>query len=180
MAALLGYGRLLKRQCHSAQIAFGFHQNQRTGVHHHGRRAFTGHVYGHGLCRNRGPHGCNALSVRIDPLQARALCNGQQCIGRQRVGLYRRHALGRGGCRGCVRLWRNTRSSHFLRGHGLCTAGCRHGGLGAGQRRCCVRGRGVVHWWCDYLCWLTQIGTFGARTTLAATTFTGTSLARLT
>lgn len=90
-ATRLRVRRLLKRQGHSAQIAFSFDQHQGSWVQHHRRRALAGGVHRDRLCGNRSLYRGNTRWIGVYPLQTGFLGHLYQGVGRQGIAGNRRH-----------------------------------------------------------------------------------------
>ncbi len=152
--------RLLERQRHRAQVAQGFHLDQRAFIGRHHGRALARHMDRLGLGGDGSLYGSDLFSVGVHPLQPRALRDldqfvdrqfkgldlGQFTGGRRRCGNGRRcYNRGPGGCRGRRGCWRGR--GRRGRCKGLCR--CWLGGLRGGCRLCCIRRRKVhcsLHW----------------------------------
>lgn len=130
---------MLKGQRHLTQIAFGFHQNQRTVVLHHSRCMFSRHMHCARFSRHRSAGGGDLVGVRIHPLQPRTHGDLSQ--------------LGRGQLKG-----RNLGQRVRGRGHGRrskrrSSNGCRCLGRGGVHRRLsCRRFNGYRFGGCWFCC----------------------------
>lgn len=120
-AGLLRSGGL-KWQCHVAQIALGFNQNQRALLNDHRSGPFAWHMHWFGFCGNSGLNGCDTARIGINPLQPRALRYLFEFSAGQGVGCNLGHATG---------LHRRLRSSL----HNRCN-----------NSRCCNRYSGCGRW----------------------------------